>query len=319
MGLQVLSCLNKKHKGVDMVQQDKVGVDFGYGFVKFAYYNESGEIVFGKFPSVVAHTKSNSVDLYTMDGRSYYVGEQALLQPSADIIEIVSYQELEQYSPIFMVHIENITGRKFSNLMCGLSLAQRSQVENFRAAMSHFNVNGDQNYKVAMTPQAVGAAECIKAMIQDDPASNKHIMIIDFGTHTLDIAIIIDGVIRADRLVGYEGRGVVLTAKPIQQYIKETFNKEISMKEALRIVDNGFYQLRGVKHDLSTVVDAIKVNYTNETMQFLEAKYSDDIDKADRVFCVGGGAYCVDPNYSANMVIPKDAEFFNAYGNLLMI
>jgi len=120
-----------------------------------------------------------------------------------------------------------------------------------------------------------------------------------------------------NELVGFDNKGVINIAKMVQKYIKESFNKEINIKKAASILDKGEYFLRGETNDLSNVIEKFKTEYTKTLMDFLEKNYEDRFDDMEKIIFVGGGAYFIDKEYSNNIAIVPNPEYYNAIGNLM--
>lgn len=307
-----------------------IGIDTGFGHTKYALRNKNGGFKLGKFPSVVATTNeatdevSQSISLF--NGHSFYVGDIALKQDPKRIKEVDTYKELERYAPLLIgktLELENINPSKVNSIALGLAPAHIAQVENFRKKVSAFTLN-KKDYSFSETliiPQGFGATIALKHFWEEQNKQEfENYIVIDIGFNTIDTVIVYDKEIDKSRLNennSFEKRGVVRVAELMQNYIRENYNKEITLKESLSIMLEEEYKLRGQIHKLNSVVKDFKNRYTTETMMFLEQKYSNEFDKMDAICFVGGGGYFINKEYAPSIQTFKNSEYFNAIGNLL--
>ena len=143
-----------------------LGIDIGYGDVKVIYGDTSGKIskIF-KFPSAIGVTQRNAyvADTRVLDFKehSYYVGEDALNLPSANMVDVSEYKNLEYYAPLFLYNAMKMIGLEEAPdyVVCGLSKAQIGNSGYFKEALESFTVNGKQfnNIKVSILPQGAGS------------------------------------------------------------------------------------------------------------------------------------------------------------------
>lgn len=309
----------------------RLGLDTGYGHTKYAYFDEAGEIKLGKFPSVVASTNDDVSDLsmgvYCENDETYYVGDLALKQSHTAIKEIVSYRDLEKYAPILLKETLRIEGieDKVTQVACGLSPAHMSHIAAFKERLSSFELNGKtERFEVVLYPQGVGAVKTINYLTNKGKLASmqgvQDYLIVDIGFNTTDIIFIYDGVVQKGKISSsnsFEKKGAINIAEFMQKHIKETYKREITLKEALGIVTKGSYRLRGETFDLSKEIETFKKRYTVELMNFLEERYGNEFDKLEKVCFVGGGGYFIDPDYARNIETFKISEYYNAIGNLV--
>lgn len=307
----------------------EIGIDTGFGHTKYALRNKNG-LKLGKLPSVVAITNESigeaSSNISLFNGQSYYVGNIALKQDPKRIKEIDTYKELENYAPLLIgktLQIENINPLKVDSIALGLAPAHINQVESFRNKVSSFILNGkDYSFKETLIiPQGFGATIALKHFWEEQGKKEfENYIVIDIGFNTIDTVIVYDREIDKSRLNennSFEKRGVTRIAELMQSYIRENYNKEITLKESLSIMLEEEYKLRGEIYQLNSVVKDFKNRYTNETMLFLEQKYSNEFDKLDAICFVGGGGYFINKEYAPSIQTFKNSEYFNAIGNLL--
>lgn len=308
----------------------EIGIDTGFGHTKYALRNKNGGFKLGKIPSVVAITNESveeaSLNISLFNGQSYYVGDIALKQDPKRIKEVDTYKELEKYAPLLIgkvIEIENTNPSKIDSIALGLAPAHINQVENFRKKVSSFRLNKkDYSFKETLIiPQGFGATIALKHFWEEQKKKEfENYIVIDIGFNTIDTVIVYDREIDKSRLNennSFEKRGVVRIAELMQNYIRENYNKEITLKESLSIILEEEYKLRGQIHHLNSVVKDFKDRYTKETMLFLEQKYSNEFDKMDAICFVGGGGYFINKEYAPSIQTFKNSEYFNAIGNLL--
>ncbi|PAF53801.1 hypothetical protein BKH42_03475 [Helicobacter sp. 13S00482-2] len=307
-----------------------IGIDTGFGHTKYAFRNKDGGFKLGKFPSVLALTDEVidefNKNIFLFNGQSYYIGDIALKQDLKRIKEVNTYKELEKYAPLLIgktLQLENLSPQKIEVITLGLAPAHINQVENFRKKISSFSLNKkDYSFKKTLIiPQGFGATIALKYFWKEqDKKEYDNYIVIDIGFNTIDTIIIYDREIDKSRLNennSFEKRGVVRIAEMMQNHIREHFNKEITLKEALAVILCGEYKLRGQIHQLNKVVTDFKNSYTKDTMLFLEQKYGNEFDKLDAICFVGGGGYFINKEYASSIQTFKNSEYFNAIGNLI--
>lgn len=307
----------------------KFGIDVGFGHTKYAFKDERGELVLGKFPSVVAVAKDNlneiSEGIHVFENAMYYVGEMALKQPNHAIREIVTYKDLEKYAPLLIAHVfelENIANDKVASITCGLSPAHKGHSQNFKNRISKFQINENEfEFDVILLPQGVGAVQAIKYFDGNGEVSEaSDYLVVDIGFNTMDVIFVYNKQIQRGKINednSFEKKGAINIAEMMQKHVKATFDRDITLKESLAIVTQGSYRLRGGVHDLKDEIKAFKEKYTKDIMEFLEMNYSNEFDKMEKICFVGGGGYFIDIKYAEHIDTFNHSEFFNAIGNLI--
>ncbi|RDU66458.1 ParM/StbA family protein [Helicobacter equorum] len=304
-----------------------IGIDTGFGHTKYCLRDKKGEMVLKKFPSVVALCPDDvetDDNIFIMEGKKYYVGTLALKQDYRLIKEITTYKDLEYYAPLLVEEIarrEKLLPSNIEQIVVGLSLAHKGNALSFKKRLENFNINDTQyNPKVDVIPQGVGAVRALQNFWKQDKSEPNDYFLVDIGFSTIDVIVVYDKIIQKSRLneqYSFEKKGVIQIAELMQSYIRETYNRNITNKEALKIIIEGKYKLRGEEHNLGELILNMKQSYTKGIMEFLESKYSNDIDKLDAFVFVGGGGYFIDPKYAAHVKTFKDSEYYNAIGNFL--
>lgn len=308
-----------------------LGYDCGYSADKVAFFNDKNKIEMRKFINIVALTNELATDKPLLEGRRYYVGEDALMLEKEDIKDVMDYADLEKFSPLFMHRTFNELGIDSKNIKMmgtGLSLAQKEHMSSFynRLSKVEIEVNGKKeeiklDKKIAFLPQGVGAKYAIDYYCKEKGEEvPRNCLIIDPGFSTVDVVEVIGGEVRPDRVKGWvkegtQSYGMVSVAQEIQKIIKEKFNEDIPVKEALSVLETKKFIFRG-EHDLSKEVDAEMKKYKEILINLLENKHKRALDKSTRIFLVGGGSYLLE-NLTPVSEIMENAEYYNAIGNLL--
>lgn len=307
----------------------KIGIDTGFGHTKYAYF-KGEELVSGKFPSVVAFAndtiKEASDGVNVFEGNMYYVGNLANKQPSHNIEELISYKALEKYAPLLIAHVlktEKIKPSEISEIVCGLSPAHIDSTHAFKDRVSNFEVNGEKHdFSVRLLPQGVGAVTAIKHLSETKKGIKEanDYLVVDIGFNTVDVVFVYDKIIQRGKISeanSFEKRGAINIAEMMRKHIGAEFDRDISLKEALPIVTQNSYRLRGEDYDLTDVVAEFKRDYTKDIMEFLESKYGNEFDKMEKICFVGGGGYFIDTKYAKHIQVFEQSEYYNAIGNLV--
>lgn len=304
-----------------MEKKEYFGWDCGFGNTKSAFVNKKTKgIELVKFPSVVALSDGEEKHTYLLDdGKYYFVGEKALKQKKENIIEILDYQKLEKFAPILLLEsfkLCNLNPDELNTIVTGLSISHTEEAKKFKSRLSKFKVNNKEyKFSISLLPQGLGAVNAIRNLVENGEPEDY--MVVDNGFNTLDIVVIKDKEVIRSELKGFENKGIINIAEMVKIYIKNNYNRDISIKMAIKLLDKKEYFLRGEKYDLSEEIKIFKTEYTEELMNFLEKNYSEYIDNMEKIVFVGGGSYFIDTNYAKNIVTVDNAEFYNAYGNLL--
>lgn len=300
---------------------DYFGIDHGFGGIKFAYYDNNGKMIKDKFPSVVAYSDVEIQGAPKFLDKWWYIGEDAIMQPSDKIIEISDYATLKRMAPLMeyaaIVKAGKLQSLNKMKIVAGLSVAHGYEAEQFRQALSSFNINGiEYKANVSFQEQGRGAFFTLEQVLNKLKTEKpKHYMIVDIGFNTMDIVFVSNNTII--NIKAHEKQGFIQLADVMRSRINAEHNRTISLKEAAAIIDSGFYYLRGEKFSKEKLISKMKSEYTAGLMMFLEKHYGEYIDKMPKIFFVGGGAYVIDEKYSKNIKVVEDAEYYNVIGNLL--
>lgn len=314
------------------------GSDIGFGDVKDVA-TSGGQIVYrNKYPSAIAGVTEddNFKDsrAIKMGDASYYVGELALTQPSSNIQDVTEYEHLEAFLPLFLHKSLVDMGCNPENypkvVVLGLSVAHIGNSGYFKAKADEYFKALGWDVQVFVLPQGTGVKLAIDKYFVDYPSTTNAVkaqgntyVIADIGMGTLDLLYVADGVVTPNQVRGIEKRGAIVICAKLINYVKDQYNRTITLKEAKTILDSGYYELRGNRFDLRDEIESLKKDYLKMLEGLIESEYGQVLDKAKFVALAGGGAYffaktvAEDPFFYA----PKEySEYynaigFNAYGN----
>jgi len=304
-------------------------LDGGYGMDKYGLLKENGDMIYKKQISVFAEASLDTEDMPLFEGKRYYIGEEALMEESQNILNVIDYKQHEKTAPLSLWNVlqkENIKKEEINNIYIGLSLAQKEYAPAFIKRMSKFKVNGetfDFTGKIKLIPQGVGAKYAIDHFYYNENHKETY-AIIDIGQLTVDVANVISGKIRSENAQGSEHEGVIKIIQQIQEYIAREFSEVISIKEAQEVMLTGKYNLFGV-HDLSSVIDKFKEDYSVYVINMLKQRHRNIFKKYPKIYIVGGGSYYISKETLKKsegisfdtIVFPEDAEYYNVIGSMV--
>jgi len=282
----------------------KIGLDLGNSHLKVVYLGEDGKKNQFKIPSVVAISNEKANDLVEFDNKFYYVGADALLQPTENQICITDFSSLINNIGIILKYIEKTIG-EFKEVHTGLSKSDYQSKDFLKQSITKL---GYENVSVKIQ----GVAGLI-AYIKDNP-NIKNIIGLDVGGETLDIAMIQNGKERPEKRVGQRNLGTNWIGRKIITLIKNEFKRDISIKKAMEIMETKKFFLRGVNHDLTSQIKEFETKYSELLTKAIIKKYSDYLDYMEEIIFFGGGAYLIDIEQQPNFKILDNPEFVNALG-----
>lgn len=302
-----------------MIYESMLSIDGGFGDIKAYWRSRLGERKQIKFSSIVAEAPLEAFDMPLLEGKRYFMGEEALMRDSKDIVEITSYEKLKQFMPLFIYKVMEILGIKAEDidyLVTGLSLAQVDLAKDFVKRISKFKINSEvYNFenKITLLPQGVGAKYAIDEYFTEVP---KAYLIIDIGFLTIDVVDVINGKVRPENVKGYSNEGVIKIARKLQDYILDTYNELISLKEVKELLETKELVLEGQRFDLSDYIKEISKTYTEQTIKMFKSRYDREFKKYLKIYFVGGGAYFIDKSISNIIEVVPEPEYYNALGNI---
>lgn len=317
-----------------------LGIDIGYSACKCILLHKDGTTIKKfKFPSYIGVTKSNidgvmNDKIYHYGGKNedegahYFVGEDARHLPSANLVEINDYKNIEYYAPLFIYHAMKLAGILnigVSKVVTGLSIAQIQNSGYFQEAISHYVVDGVEfKNDVLLLPQGAGIKLAYDKFgarypeVQKEFLGEANYVIADIGFNTVDMLLIADGKTDPNLFEGIEKSGVMRIAAQMAKIINEKHQRQITLQEAREILDSGVYKLRGTKHNYSAEVQGLKDDFLKEILKLINERYGHIIDKVDFLVIAGGGSYLFSNSSDGFIrVIERDSEYYNAIGEAL--
>lgn len=311
-----------------------LGIDVGYSACKCILLHRDGTTIKKfKFPSYIGITKSNidgvqNERIVQYDENHYFIGEDAKHLPSANLVEIQEYKNLEYYAPLFIYNAMKIAGALntgVAKVVTGLSIAQIQNSGYFQEAISHYVVDGVE-YKndVLLLPQGAGVKIAYDKFgpnypeIQKEFLGEANYVIADIGFNTVDMLLISKGKTDPNLFEGIEKSGIMRIAAQMAKIINEKHQRQITLQEAREVLDTGVYKLRGTKYNYEVEVQALKDDFLKEILRLINERYGAIIDKVDFLVIGGGGSYLFsDSNDGFIKVLKNDCEYYNAIGEAL--
>ncbi len=274
-----------------------LAIDPGYGDVKVF----DGKKEF-KFVNAIAYAgntqggiKNAQIEQFEFEGYKYLVGEDATYN---DPMITRDYKYLEKYSPLLIYKVLKMLGVETTDeihLVTGISIKDWHNKEEFGNRIKTIFVNGEQ-YKVKpkIIPQGVGIYEQYKATHE---ISEDFFAVIDIGFNTLDAFIFKDG-LPFQKYYFANTNGV---NKIVQQVINIISSKvpgytDISEQDAKEILSAKKVRIANNYVDLSTDIQQEIMIYTEQTVNNINAKFSNIINKVVGCIIAGGGAYFLREN-----------------------
>ena len=322
-----------------------LGLDIGYGDVKVIYGTSDGQILKQfKFKSMIGITsknpniKDNRIFTYKitevdeqgnkkLSERDFYIGKDASVLPSKNIVDITDYKNLEFYAPLFLYYAIKQIDTKPDIIVTGLSKAQINSSGYFKSKLLDFTVNEEHltfdSNSVFVLPQGAGSKKAIDMYGDNFPnkqtefSGDSTYVGVDIGFNTLDMFQVADGKTSPNLFEGIEHEGVMKIARQIQTKVKELHQRDITLHEAKDILDTGIYKLRGQKFDFSDLIKEVKKQYLEGLLNLIDTRYQDILDKCDFIYLSGGGSsFFKSSEFNGIKIrVPKsNYEFYNAIG-----
>ena len=176
-----------------------IGVDIGFSSCKVTLGNEYGEISKKfKFSSLIGITKKidavENSKIKKYDDNYYMVGDDAQHLPSANMIDITEYKNLEYYAPLLLQHAIEKCGVEPDIVVTGLSIAQIGNSGYFQAQLEKYTIDDKEHIHntVYVLPQGAGAKLTVDRYgarfpeEQKEFNGNKNYIICDIGFNTID-------------------------------------------------------------------------------------------------------------------------------------
>lgn len=307
---------------MNKLQIPVLGWDSGYKYIKESYrHPETKEIVNRKYSSIAAKASPEATDMPIYEGERYYLDKFALMRDSSEIIDLTDYMHLEKLAPLFLhktLQDNRIDVNYLKYIVTGLSFAQMTAISNFKKRLEKFRVNNIQynlKNRIRALPQGVGAKYAIEYYFKEK-VPDTH-LIIDLGFNTIDTVDVINKTVRPENVRGFKDEGIIKIARKLQDYLEKEFNERFALKEVAEMLENKTIFFEGEEHDLSDVIENLKAEYTEQTLNVLKERFAREFKRYRKIYFVGGGAYYINPEASKIIETVPNPEFYNSIGNLL--
>lgn len=307
-----------------------LAVDIGWGYNKVCYGSNNRIETIYKFPSVLAEVEVNELvkdkRVITYEGKSYYIGEDALNMSTSSIIDLSKYEELEFYAPVFVYKALSDIGEVPDKIVLGLSIAQIEHSGHYKDRVTKFLRNSGVTADVVVVPQGLMAKLAIDKYGVQFPTETKmhtgegNYVLCDLGFNTLDLVRVVNGEASTSMVVGIPDKGAIIIVNSIRKAIKDTKRIDLTISEGREVLDRGYLRRRGHNHDMTTVIEAARNNYIKMLQDLIEESFGDVLDKVDNLVLVGGGSYSLAAASDDTGFVksPSEyAEFYNSIGFFL--
>jgi hypothetical protein len=289
-----------------------VGIDVGYGLTK-AYNGNKKTVVFKsvigqpeqitfKLDDIFNHQhKKNNNGTINIDGSSYFVGENAILQSR---LNWSIRDRNRSYSDIKILTLAAMSQLGISgnvSVMTGLPVKWYNQKEQLsNNLLGNYTVNGQTinitDCKVIVQP--IGSYFSIlfgnNGTIQRPEFIHKKIGVIDIGMYTTDI-IIMNG---ANFIEGGSDSTTIAMAKLYELTINAIEKKHdltLNLTEVEKAIKNNYITVQGQQHSLTPITEPILNTLKKTIYGYISNIWADYHKQLDCIFLSGGGASTLAP------------------------
>lgn len=312
-----------------------LAIDVGYGSVKCCYTNSQGIKRYEKYISAVGKVGASSVvndtNAFSFNGQMYYLFDTALKLPNDQLLDLQSYENLKEASPIIIAYLLKKYKVEYDRIVLGLSMAM---VENSQDYLNYLSTNLQLPMnKFMLIPQGIGskiAYDRYNRNPEDATQFNdvrvKNFLGVDIGFNTVDIYQCIGGVASGQTVSGLKGEGICRVAFDLMDEVRRNTGIEISIQHAKEILERGALVHRGATYDYTAQISEFIRRYFVNLVTLLESNFSKVIDNMDNILFVGGGAALLskykesiredlERYYKGDFImIPNMPEFYNVLG-----
>lgn len=329
-----------------------ISLDLGYSSAKVAYYDENGILQFEKFINAVAKLGGKDViedpnddTIFCLAGDYYALGTPALKVPRSLLYKIETYEDMKAVYPIWISYLLKRYGgdnwlNTFDYCIVGLSLAFSDKANDLLEYL-YETLNIDKEGFFICLPQGLSCKLAyseygldLREASKRNDVKMRNYVILDGGFLSIDFAQVLDGKSSAGAAIGIERSGTINLAYNIIDYLYQTYEIKMSVREAQVVLDNnGIFSRRMREYDISNKVKEFTRTYLINVLNLLEDKYQESLDSVEGVLVCGGLAYFFDKmkddeilNKEIEKHFPKsfirlagngsDSEFYNAVSYL---
>lgn len=318
----------------------KIAIDLGFGSIKVCYVNNAGVRRYEKFISAVGKVGSsgivNDTNAFVFNNQTYYLFDTALKLPNDQLMDLQSYNDLKEASPIIIAYLLKKYGVEYDRIILGLSVAMIEQSGDYlNYLVTNLNMPAET---FVLVPQGVGSKIAYDKfnVDLDDPTQfnntkSRNFLGVDIGFNTIDIYQCIGGVCSGQTVKGFKGDGVCNVAFNLMDAIRADIGLSITIQHAKEILETGVLVHRGKTYNYRDKIDGFIRTYLTDVINLLEKNFKTVIDNMDNLLFVGGGAALLN-NYRSSIneviekyysgdfiIIPRNPEYYNVVGYYLSI
>lgn len=318
-----------------------LAVDLGYSSVKVAYYDENNVLQFEKFISATAKVdkplEADDDTLFQLGPDYYILGTPALKVPRSLLYKLETYEDMKVLYPIWLSYLMKRYGGmdKFDHIIVGLSLAFSDKAddlldylyETLNITEPEFFVCLPQGLACKASYQEFGLN--LREASRKNDVRMRNYLLVDGGFLSIDAAQILEGKSSAGAAIGIANTGVINIAYNIVDYLYQTYEMKVAVKEAQVILDNnGVFVRRGREYNISDKVAEFTKVYLVNVLKLLEERFNESLDTIEGILVCGGLAYYfkkyitdpglikeIEKHFPVSFIkLPQegDCEFFNA-------
>ena len=319
----------------------KVGVDLGYGFVK--YLDDSKEYI---FPSVVGlggdiQYKSDMFletdtlkNLHIEIGNeSFFVGDLAIRQSEIASRSLDQDRSKDKNSKVLMLTALNLLSKRDEqqfNLVTGLPTNyyaaykddwKNSLEGNYKTRMWKDDKLWERSFHVnnaKIVPQPFGTLFNLllnnSGEIVDQDLTNQMVGIVDIGFKTTDLAVS-NNTEYIDRLSFSTTTALSTIYRIVGERLLREYKIDKEDHQLDECINSKTIKIAGQEHDISTLIDNAFRMVAGKIATEIESKW--DFKQFDRILLTGGGGKTLSPyitNSFPNMVLVDDAQVANVKG-----
>jgi hypothetical protein len=271
----------------------KVGLDLGFGWCKV--YTSEGNYL--KFPSWLAYHTSAAIsemDMVTVDGIDYVVGEDAKYERQK--ITISDINDLISYFSVFKKYALQKAGIKEdgTQIVTGLPPIHKDKAWKL------------EKQGVTVLPQGFGIYLDVK-----DKVKSSEMLILDIGFNTVDYILVSNGMKKKGNTL--EKQGVERMVEMFRSQIDISFVRQFPLQRIMEIFEKGRVSLEGENIDLSHIKQRAIDEYNEILKTRLKSEIGNLLNEIESIVLAGGGAYYI-RDIRKDVYIPDIPEFSQARG-----
>lgn len=241
------------------------------------------------------------------NNKTYYIGEGSFETE-------LNKSSKNNFLPLLLTGIALNSPKQdvFQQIVCGLPINQYKTNKGLLADMvlservRNIKFNGEGRKIIitdfAVYPEALGAYYSLNI--------NEDVILVDIGGRTTDIAYIADKKLKESTTIVV---GTIGIYKDVADKLNSLYSLDLDIPAAERILNKGYFEIDGLKTDLSFVVEILKRNF---------AKINDDLimkfpARTEKIILVGGGYNLFEKAFKkryVNSYVADNPIFANAIG-----